>query len=145
MVDRYDEDEKKQANLLATRVSRNVGERTVIGAMGLQKHQADRDVTLLSLDGRFALHRDLTARGQYVTDWIHGEMHSAFHASMDWEHESGWAAEARVEDMPEGFRPNEMGLEDEAFRKTYGHLRYKHRFDKGSLVRGLHRERLPPL
>ena len=138
MVDRYDEDEKKQANLLATRVSRNVGERTVIGAMGLQKHQADRDVTLLSLDGRFALHRDLTARGQYVTDWIHGEMHSAFHASMDWEHESGWAAEARVEDMPEGFRPNEMGLEDEAFRKTFGRLRYKHQFDKGSLVRGLH-------
>ena len=138
MVDRYDEDEKKQANLLATRVSRNVGERTVIGAMGLQKHQADRDVTLLSLDGRFALHRDVTARGQYVTDWIHGEMHSAFHASMDWEHESGWAAEARVEDMPEGFRPNEMGLEDEAFRKTYGRLRYRHRFDKGSLVRGLH-------
>ena len=39
----------------------------------------------------------------------------------------------RVEDMPEGFRPNEMGLEDEAFRKTYGHLRYKHRFDKGTL------------
>ena len=138
MVDRYDEDEKKQANLLATRVSRNVGERTVIGAMGLQKHQADRDVTLLSLDGRFALHRDVTARGQYVTDWIHGEMHSAFHASMDWEHESGWAAEARVEDMPEGFRPNEMGLEDEAFRKTYGRLGYRHQFDKGSLVRGLH-------
>ena len=138
VVDRYDEDEKKQANLLATRVSRNVGERTVIGAMGLQKHQADRDVTLLSLDGRFALHRDLTARGQYVTDWIHGEMHSAFHASMDWEHESGWAAEARVEDMPEGFRPNEMGLEDEAFRKTFGRLGYRHRFDKGSLVRGLH-------
>ena len=138
MVDRYDDDQKKQANLLATRISRNVGERTVIGAMGLQKHQADRDVTLLSLDGRFALHRDVTARGQYVTDWIHGEMHSAFHASMDWEHESGWGAEARVEDMPEGFRPNEMGLEDEAFRKTYGHLRYRHRFDKGSLVRGLH-------
>ena len=138
VVDRYDDDEKKQANLLATRVSRNVGERTVIGAMGLQKHQADRDVTLLSLDGRFALHRDVTARGQYVTDWIHGEMHSAFHASMDWEHESGWAAEARVEDMPEGFRPNEMGLEDEAFRKTYGRLGYRHQFDKGSLVRGLH-------
>ena len=138
VVDRYDEDEKKQANLLATRVSRNVGERTVIGAMGLQKHQADRDVTLLSLDGRFALHRDLTARGQYVTDWIHGEMHSAFHASMDWEHESGWAAEARVEDMPEGFRPNEMGLEDEAFRKTYGRLRYRYRFDKDNLVRGYH-------
>ena len=138
MVDRYDEDEKKQANLLATRVSRNVGERTVIGAMGLQKHQADRDVTLLSLDGRFALHRDLTAQGQYVTDWIHGEMHSAFHASMDWEHESGWAAEARVEDMPEGFRPNEMGLEDEAFRKTFGRLGYRHRFDKDNLVRGFH-------
>ena len=138
MVDRYDDDQKKQANLLATRISRNVGERTVIGAMGLQKHQEDRDVTLLSLDGRFALHRDLTARGQYVSDWIHGEMNSAFHASMDWEHESGWGAEARVEDMPEGFRPNEMGLEDEAFRKTFGRLRYKHQFDKGSLVRGLH-------
>ena len=63
VVDRYDEDEKKQANLLATRVSRNVGERTVIGAMGLQKHQADRDVTLLSLDGRFALHRDCDRPG----------------------------------------------------------------------------------
>ncbi len=136
MVDRYDDDQKKQANLLATRVSRNVGQRTVIGAMGLQKHQEDRDVTLLSLDGRFALHRDVTARGQYVTDWIHGEMHSAFHASMSWDHESGLGAEARVEDMPEGFRPNEMGLEDEAFRKTFGRLRYRHRFDKDNLVRG---------
>ena len=136
MVDRYDDDQKKQANLLATRISRNVGQRTVIGAMGLQKHQEDRDVTLLSLDGRFALHHDVTARGQYVTDWIHGEMHSAFHASMDWDHESGWGAEARVEEMPDGFRPNEIGLEDEAFRKTFGRLRYKHRFDKDNLVRG---------
>ena len=138
MIDRYDDDQKKQANLLATRVSRNVGERTVIGAMGLQKHQADRDVTLLSLDGRFALHRDVTARGQYVTDWIHGEMHSALHASMDWDHESGWGAEARVEDMQNGFRPNEIGLEDEAFRKTFGRLQYRHQFDKDSLVRGFH-------
>lgn len=138
MVDRYDGDEKKQANLFATRVSRNVGKRTVFGVMGLQKHQADRDVSLVSLDGRLALHRDLMARGQYVTDWIDGEMHAAFHASMNWQHESGWGADARVEEIQDGFRPNEMGLEDEAFRKTFGRLRYRHQFDKGSLVRGFH-------
>ena len=34
MIDRYDADQKKQANLLAGRLNYNIGERTVIGAMG---------------------------------------------------------------------------------------------------------------
>ncbi|MCZ6677350.1 MAG: DUF5916 domain-containing protein [Candidatus Poribacteria bacterium] len=138
MVDRYDDDQKKQANLFAARVNRNIGERTVIGVMGIQKHQSDRDVTLLSLDGRFPLHRNLTARSQYVMDWIDGEMHGAYHASMGWRHESGWGADVRVEEIQDGFRPNETGLEDEAFRKTFGRVRYRHQFDKGSLIRGFH-------
>ena len=44
MIDRYDGDEKKQVNLLAGRINHDIGERTVVGAMGLHKHQADRDV-----------------------------------------------------------------------------------------------------
>ena len=83
MIDRYDGDKKKQANLFAARVNRNIGERSMIGAMGIQKHQVDRDVTLFSLDGRFALHHDWIARSQYVVDALNGEGYSAYHTSMN--------------------------------------------------------------
>ena len=116
MVDRYDADQKKQMNLLAGRVNHDIGERTVIGAMGIHKHQADRDVALLSLDGRFGLHRDWTAVSQYAVDLIDGEMHSAYHTAMEWIHE-GWLGEVQLEEIQDGFRPNEMGLEEEAFRR----------------------------
>ena len=138
MIDRYDNDEKKQANLFAARVNRNVGERSTIGAMGIQKHQADRDVALLSLDGRFALHRDWVARAQYVVDSLDGEAHSAYHTSMNWNHESGWGGRIRLEEIEDGFRPNETGLEEEAFRNLNSRVWYRHRFDEGSKIRSIY-------
>ena len=138
MVDRYDDDQKKQANLFGVRVNRNIGKRTVIGAMGVQKHQADRDVALLSLDGRLALHRDWTVQSQYVTDWIDGQMHWAYHTSMDWQNKSGWGGNVRLEEIQDGFRPNETGLEDEAFRKIVSRLRYRYKFGEGSSIKGFH-------
>lgn len=145
MVDRYDADEKKKANLFTARVNRDLGERAVIGAMGIQKHQVersempsigtDRDVTLLSLNGRFAPHRDWAAQSQYVIDFIDGEMHWAYHASMDWNSQRGWGAEFRLEEIQDGFRPNETGLEDEAFRNINGGFEYRHRFAEGELIK----------
>jgi hypothetical protein len=152
VVDRYDGNEKKQANLLASRVNRNIGERTVIGAMGVQKHQDDRDVTLLSLDSRLALHRDWTARGQYVVNSINGNpmgetpnngthgngIHHAYHTSINWHGQSGWQngwnGSVRLEEIQDGFRPNETGYEDEAFRKTYSRLGYGRRLAEGRRI-----------
>ena len=127
MIDRYDADAKKQVNLLAGRINHDIGERTVLGAMGIHKHQADRDVALLSLNGRFGLHRDLTAASQYAVNWVDGEMHSAYHTAMEWIHE-GWFGNVRLEEIQDGFRPNEMGLEEEAFRRARAHLRYRYEF-----------------
>ena len=133
MIDRYDANEKKQVNLLAGRVNHDIGERTVIGAMGIHKHQADRDVALLSLNGRFGLHRDWTAASQYAVDWIDGEMHWAYHTAMEWLHE-GWLGEVQLEEIQDGFRPNEMGLEEEAFRRARARLRYRYEFSEAHFV-----------
>ena len=133
MIDRYDADQKKQVNLLAGRINHDIGERTVIGAMGIHKHQADRDVALLSLNGRFGLHRDWTAASQYAVDWVDGEMHWAYHTAMEWIHE-GWLGEAQFEEIQDGFRPNEMGLEDEAFRRARARLRYRYEFPEAHFV-----------
>jgi hypothetical protein len=134
IVDRYDDDQMKQANLFAARVNRNIGKRTTIGAMGIQKHQDDRDVTLLSLDSQLALHRDWIAQAQYAADFLDGEMHGAYHASMNWRNRSGWSGSVRLEEIQDGFRPNETGLEDEAYRKVRSRLRYSHQFSEGSLI-----------
>ena len=116
----------------------------MIGAMGVQKHQDDRDVTLLSLDSRLALHRDWTARGQYVVNSINSDMHNneirhAYHTSMNWHGQSGWQngwnGSVRLEEIQDGFRPNETGYEDEAFRKTYSRLGYGHRLAEGRKIR----------
>ena len=133
MIDRYDADQKKQVNLLAGRINHDIGERTVIGAMGIHKHQADRDVALLSLNGRFGLHRDWTAASQYAVDWVDGEMHWAYHTAMEWIHE-GWLGEAQLEEIQDGFRPNEMGLEEEAFRRARARLRYRYEFSEAHFV-----------
>ena len=138
MIDRYDYNKKKQANLFAARVNRNVGERSMIGAMGIQKHQVDRDVALLSLDGRFALHQDWVARSQYVVNSLHGEAHSAYHTSMNWNHESGWGGRVRLEGIEDGFRPNETGLEEEAFRNLNSRVWYRYRFDRDSRIRSVY-------
>ena len=133
MIDRYDGDEKKQVNLLAGRINHDIGERTVIGAMGIHKHQADRDVALLSLNGRFGLHRDWTAASQYAVDWVDGEMHWAYHTATEWIHE-GWLGEVQLEEIQDGFRPNEMGLEEEAFRRARARLRYRYEFPEAHFV-----------
>ena len=133
MIDRYDGDKKKQVNLLAGRINHDIGERTVIGAMGIHKHQADRDVALLSLNGRFGLHRDLTAASQYAVDLVDGEMHWAYHTAMEWIHE-GWLGEVQLQEIQDGFRPNEMGLEEEAFRRARARLRYRYEFPASRLV-----------
>ena len=133
IIDRYDADQKKQANLLAGRVNYNIGERTVIGAMGTHKHQADRDIGLLSFNGRFGLHRNWTAKSQYAVDFIDGETHWAYHNSMEWLHQ-GWLANIRLEEIQDGFRPNEMGLEDEVFRRSRARVRYNYEFPEGNLV-----------
>jgi hypothetical protein len=133
MIDRYDANEKKQANLLAGRVNYDIGERTVIGAMGIHKHQADRDVALLSLNGRFGLHRGWTVASQYATDFIDGERHWAYHTAMEWLHE-GWFANIQLEEIQDGFRPNEMGLEEEAFRRARTRLRYRYEFPEAHFV-----------
>ena len=136
MIDRYDADQKKQVNLLAGRVNRDIGERTVIGAMGVHKHQSDRDVALLSLNGRFGLHRDWTAASQYAIDLVDGEMHWAYHTATEWIHE-GWLGEVQLEEIQDGFRPNEMGLEEEAFRRARARLRYRYEFPETHFVESL--------
>ena len=133
MIDRYDADQKKQMNLLAGRVNHDIGARTVIGAMGIHKRQADRDVALLSLNGRFGLHRDLTAASQYAVDWVDGERHWAYHTAMEWIHE-GWLGEVQLEEIQDGFRPNEMGLEEEAFRRARARLRYRYEFPESHFM-----------
>ena len=133
MIDRYDANEKKRANLLAGRVNYDIGERTVIGAMGIHKHQADRDVALLSLNGRFGLHRGWTVASQYATNFIDGERHWAYHTAMEWLHE-GWFANIQLEEIQDGFRPNEMGLEEEAFRRARTRLRYRYEFPEAHFV-----------
>ena len=136
MIDRYDGDRKKQANLLAGRVNCDIGERTVIGFMGVQKHQADRDVALLSLNGRFGFHRDWTATSQYAINSVEGQTHWAYHNALEWLHE-GWLAQIGVEEIQDGFRPNEMGLEDDAFRRTRVRTRYSYGLPETSFVHSL--------
>ena len=55
LIDRYDGNAKRRANLVNLRLNRDIGERTVIGAMAVHKHQGDRDVGLLSLNSRLGL------------------------------------------------------------------------------------------
>lgn len=135
MIDRYDADQKKQANLFAGRVNYDIGERTVIGATGIHKYQTDRSVALLSLNGRFAFHKDLIVTSQHAVDFLNGERHSATYAAVEWIRE-GWQTEVEVKEIQEGFRPNEMGLEDEAFRRIRGRVRYRfHNPERGLVER----------
>lgn len=136
MIDRYDGDRKKQANLLAGRVNYDIGERTVVGFMGVRKHQEDRDVLLLSLNGRIGFGRDLTATSQFAVNSIGGQTHSAYHQALTWVHE-GWMAQIGVEEIQDGFRPNEIGLEDDAFHRKRVRARYSYGLPENSLVRSL--------
>ena len=89
VIDRYDGDAKRRANLVNLRLNRDIGERAVIGAMAVHKHQDDRDVGLLSVNGRLGLGRDWTATGQLVGNSTGGSPHHAYHASTNWRNQSG--------------------------------------------------------
>ncbi len=128
LIDRYDGDRKKQANLLNVRVNRDLGERAVVGFMGVQKHQADRDLSLVSMNGRIALRRDWSTQMQYVMNHVGDGLHWAYHASSNWSNEQGLFANLSLSEIQDGFRPNETGLEDEAYRKWVGRLGYRHEY-----------------
>ena len=137
MIDRYDADAKKQVNLLAGRINRDIGKRTVIGAMGIHKHQADRDVALLSLNGRFGCASRLD--GSVAVCHRFGRWRDALgiphRDGMD--SRKGWLGEVQLEEIQDGFRPNEMGLEEEAFRRARARLRYRYEFPAAHFVESL--------
>ncbi len=135
MVDRYEDDRKRQANLFNLRLNRDIGDRAVVGVMGIQKHQADRDFSLLSLNSRVALQRDWSAQLQSVVNHVEGRPNWAYHASTRWTNERGWFGNLAVEEIENGFRPNETGLTDEAYRKLNGQIGYRHKYPEGSRLR----------
>ena len=135
MVDRYEDDRKRRANLFNLRLNRDIGDRAVVGVMGIQKHQADRDFSLLSLNSRVALQRDWSAQLQSVVNHVEGRPNWAYHASTRWTNERGWFGNLAVEEIENGFRPNETGLTDEAYRKLNGQIGYRHKYPEGSRLR----------
>jgi uncharacterized protein DUF5916/cellulose/xylan binding protein with CBM9 domain len=137
MIDRYDGNAKRRGNLINLRLNRDIGERTVIGAMAVHKHQGDRDMGLLSLNSRVGLGRDWIATGQFVGDSFGGSPHFAYHASTDWRNQSGLSAFVELEEISGGFRPNETGLEDEAYRRARGALTFRNEYSEGSQVNAL--------
>ena len=120
IIDRYDGDAKRRANLLNLRLNRDVGERTVVGAMAVHKHQGDRDYGLLSLNGRLGLGRDWIAAGQFAGSSTGGGPGYAYHASTNWRNQSRLSGFVELEEIGDRFRPNETGLEDEAYRRARG-------------------------
>ena len=135
ILDRYDDDRKRRANLFNLRANRDVGDRAVVGFMGIQKHQADRDVSLLSVNSRLSLRRDWSVELQPVVNYVEGEAHWAYHASTRWSHERGWFGDLAVAEIQNGFRPNETGLEDEAYRKVDAEFGYRHEYPEGSRLK----------
>ena len=137
IIDRYDGDAKRRANLVNLRLNRDVGERTVFGAMAVHKHQSDRNMGLLSLNGRLGLARDWTATGQFVGNSAGGSPHFAYHASTAWRNQSGLNGFVEFEEIRDGFRPNETGLEDEAYRRARGVFTFRNEYSEGSRVNAL--------
>ena len=137
LIDRYNGNAKRRANLVNLRLNRDIGERTVIGAMAVHKHQSDRDVGLLSLNGRLGLGRDWTATGQLVGNSTGGSPHYAYHVSTDWRNQSGLSGFVELEEIRDGFRPNETGLEDEAYRRARGSFAFLNEYSEGSTLNAL--------
>ena len=137
IIDRYDEDAKRRANLANVRLNRDIGERTVIGAMAIHKHQSDRDVGLLSLNSRVGLSRDWTATGQFVGNSTGGSPHFAYYGSTSWRNQSGLSAFVDLKEIRDGFRPNETGLEDEAYRRAHAVVTYHNEYSEGSRINAL--------
>ncbi|MYK41290.1 MAG: carbohydrate binding family 9 domain-containing protein [Gemmatimonadetes bacterium] len=137
LIDRYDGDAKRRANLVNLRLNRDIGERTVIGAMAVHKHQSDRDVGLLSLNSRLGLGRDWTATGQFVGNSTGNSPHYAYHVSTEWRNQSGLSGFVELEEIRDGFRPNETGLEDEAYRRARGSFTFLNEYSEGSTLNAL--------
>ena len=137
IIDRYDGDAKRRANLLNLRLNRDVGERTVIGAMAVHKHQSDRDYGLLSLNGRLGLGRDWTAAGQFAGSSTGGGPGYAYHASTNWRNQSRLSGFVELEEIGDRFRPNETGLEDEAYRRARGAITFRNEYSEGSRLNAL--------
>ena len=137
IIDRYDNDAKRRANLINLRLNRDIGERTVIGAMAVHKHQSDHDLGLLSLNGRVGLGRDWIATGQFVGNSSGDSPQFAYHASTDWRNQSGLSGFVELEEIREGFRPNETGLEDETYRRARGAITFRNEHTEGSRINAL--------
>jgi len=137
IIDRYDGDTKRRANLLSLRLNRDIGERTVIGALAIHKKQGALDLGLLSLNGRAGLGRDWITTIQLVGNSFGGSPRFAYHASTDWRNQSGWSGFVELEEIRDGFRPNETGLEDEAYRRARGALTFRNEFSEGSRINAL--------
>ena len=128
LIDRYNGDAKRRANLVNLRLNRDIGERTVIGVMAVHKHQSDRDVGLLSLNGRLGLGRDWTATGQFVGNSTGGSPHYAYHVSTDWRNQSGLSGFVELEEIRDGFRPTDDQPDCAPFRlaRPTGNARHAH-------------------
>ena len=137
IIDRYDGDAKRRANLLNLRLNRDVGERTVVGAMAVHKHQGDRDYGLLSLNGRLGLGRDWIAAGQFAGSSTGGGPGYAYHASTNWRNQSRLSGFVELEEIGDRFRPNETGLEDEAYRRARGAITFRNEYSEGSRLNAL--------
>ncbi|MBT6149897.1 MAG: hypothetical protein HOH74_30945 [Gemmatimonadetes bacterium] len=137
VIDRYDGDTKRRANLVNLRLNRDLGERTVVGAMAVHKHQDDRNMGMLSLNTRIGLAKDWVATGQLVGDSFGDELMYAYHASTDWRNQSGWSGFVELEEIEDGFRPNETGLEDEAYRRSRGAITWRNEYSEGSILNAL--------
>ena len=137
VIDRYDGDAKRRANLLNLRLNRDVGERTVIGAMVVHKHQAQRNMGLVSLNGRVGLGRDWIATTQVVGNSFGSDLQYAYHASTNWRNQSGWSGFVELEEIEAGFRPNETGLEDEAYRRSRGAVTWRNEYSEDSPLNAL--------
>lgn len=134
VIDRYDGNAKRRANVMALRLNRDVGERTVLGAMAVHKRQGADDMGLVSFNSRVGLRKDWVATAQVVGNSHSDGSHYAYHASTDWRNQSGLSGFVELEEIDEGFRPNETGLEDEAYRRARGALTFRNEFSEGSHV-----------
>lgn len=105
--------------------------------MAVHKHQGDRDVELLSLNARVGLGRDWIATGQLVGDRFGAGVRHAYHLSTDWRNPSGYSAFVELEQIGSGFRPNETGLEDEAYTRARGTVAWAEEYSEGSLLNAL--------
>ena len=83
------------------------------------------------------LGRDWTATGQLVGNSTGGSRHYAYHASTNWRNQSGLSGSVEVEEIHAGFRPNETGLEDEAYRRARGRLTFVDDYSEGSTLNAL--------